>query len=460
MSIESTFIGYIRSAMNWGIVCMGLLAWPLWAWGQQKLTIKDAIISALANKKQIQAGKWDSQICQLQTNALYHKYWPQVTVGYNYLYNPILQTSILPIGIFNPAYPVDATRSVQFGTRWSQTAGVTVYQPILDVSVGRQISEARVQERIAEARQAQTEYELAYSVAQVYTDIQLQETKITSAVADTNRTWASYRLLQHQYDEKRLLKTTLNKAKVNHNNAVQQYNRAVSQLIENKVFLLFLMGKSDTTYAHIALDTMMWLTATMHIKDLPVAANNLPEVQQLQLKDMLTDAQAQKEKTKYLPTLGVKGFLGANHFANSFDPFAPNSWFGQSYVGVDLKYPIFAGDDRRRKLQELQCRKTQFGLEKEDMLARYAKDAAIAGIRMNEVQMDMKIQEENIVLAKESVALFQARVEEGLQLSVDLNTEEVNLQQLQAAYDGNKRQYALYFLDYLKASGHLDRLWK
>jgi outer membrane protein TolC len=433
---------------------------PLWAWGQQKLTIKEAINSALTNKKQIQAGKWDPKISQLQTNALYHKYWPQVTVGYNYLYNPILQTSILPIGIFNPAYPADATKSVQFGTRWSQTAGVTVYQPIVDVSVSRQISEARVQERIAEARQTQTEYELAYSVAQVYTDIQLQETKITSAVADTNRTWASYRLLQHQYDEKRLLKTTLNKAKVNHNNAVQQYKKAVSQLIENKVFLLYLMGKSDTTYTHIALDTTLWPVAAMNTKDLPMAANNLPEVQQLQLKEVLTDAQAQKEKTKYLPTLGVKGFIGANQFANSFDPFAPNSWFGQSYVGIDLKYPIFAGDDRRRKLQELQYQKTQYGLEKEDMLARYAKDAAIASIRMNEILTDMKLQEENITLAKESVALFQARVAEGLQLSADLNTEEADLQQIQATYDGNKRQYALYFLDYLKTSGHLDRLWK
>jgi outer membrane protein TolC len=191
-----------------------------------------------------------------------------------------------------------------------------------------------------------------------------------------------------------------------------------------------------------------------------MAANNLPEVQQLQLKEVLTDAQAQKEKTKYLPTLGVKGFIGANQFANSFDPFAPNSWFGQSYVGIDLKYPIFAGDDRRRKLQELQYQKTQYGLEKEDMLARYAKDAAIASIRMNEILTDMKLQEENITLAKESVALFQARVAEGLQLSADLNTEEADLQQIQATYDGNKRQYALYFLDYLKTSGHLDRLWK
>ena len=160
--------------------------------GQRTLTLSQAINNAFSNRKNIQAGKSDLIIRQLQTEALYRKYWPQVNAEYTYLYNPILQTSILPIGVFNPAYPADATKSIQFGTNWSQAAGVTVSQPLLDMSIHRQISESKLQERITAATQAQTEYELAYTVAQVYFDIYLQQSKIQSTIADTNRTWQSW----------------------------------------------------------------------------------------------------------------------------------------------------------------------------------------------------------------------------------------------------------------------------
>ncbi len=142
-------------------------------------------------------GKSDLLIRRHQTEALYKKYWPQISLEYTYLYNPILQTSIMPIGIFNSAYPADATMSVQFGTKWSQTTGAAVIQPLIDLSIPWQINEAKMQERITVASQAQSEYELAFAIAQTYIEISLQESKIKSAIADTNRTFISYKLLSN-----------------------------------------------------------------------------------------------------------------------------------------------------------------------------------------------------------------------------------------------------------------------
>ena len=123
---------------------------------QTPLLLKQAIVSALANRKNIQAGKMDIAIRRLQTEALLKKYWPQVSLDYNYLFNPILQTSILPIGVFNPNYPIDATKSVQFGTKWTQAAGLTVTQPLLDLSIARSKSEAELQEKITAASRVGT----------------------------------------------------------------------------------------------------------------------------------------------------------------------------------------------------------------------------------------------------------------------------------------------------------------
>ena len=79
---------------------------------------------------------------------------------------------------------------------------------------------------------------------------------------------------------------------------------------------------------------------------------------------------------------------------------------------------------------------------------------------MEQVLSELKVQEENIALSIESIGIFQARVSEGQESSSNLNMEEADLQKLDANYQSNRRQYWLYFLDYLKASGKLEILWK
>jgi len=460
MNNEHSFIDIFRVNTRWFIAIAMAFAIQCPAKAQETLTLSQTINNAIANRKNIQAGKSDQIIRKLQTDALYRKYWPQVNVEYTYLYNPILQTSILPIGVFNPSYPADATKSIQFGTKWSQTAGLTLNQPLIDVSINRQINEAKLQERITAASQAQTEYELAYTVAEVYFDINLQEAKIRSAITDTSRTWISYQLLQNRFEQKRLLKSELNKARINHNNATQQYRNALSQSIEDKVYLLFLIGRNDIEHPDIIVDTAFLKNEQLTNVTTQPIVSDIPELQQLQLKGDLTDVQTKTEKAKYLPTVSVKGFIGANQYTNNFDPFAANTWFGLSYVGIDLKYPLLFGEDKRKRLQQLQLQATQYYEQKDDKAAQYFKDGLIAKIRMEQVLSQLKVQEENIALSRESVSIFQGRVSEGQESSANLNIEEADLQKLNADYQSNRRQYWLYFLDYLKASGRLEILWK
>ncbi len=460
MKNEPSTINTSRVATRWHLTIAFVLAIQFSAMAQETLTLSQAINNAIANKKNIQAGRADQTIRKLQTEALYRKYGPQVSAAYTYLYNPILQTSILPIGVFNQSYPADATKSIQFGTKWSQTAGLTLNQPLVDMSITRQINEAKLEERITAASQAQTEYDLAYTVAQVYIDINLQETKIRSAIADTSRTWISYQLLQNKFDQKRLLKSDLNKARINHNNAIQQYRNAISQQIEDKVYLLFLTGRNDIEHPDITIDTAFFKNERLVSFNVEPNVSSIPEIQQLELKGDLTAIQTKTEKAKYLPAASIKGFIGANQYTNSFDPFAANSWFGQSYIGIDLKYPLLSGEDKHRKLQQLQLQSTQYYQQKDDKAAQYLKDGLIAKIRMEQLLSELKVQEENRALSIESIGIFQARVSEGQESSANLNLEEADLQKLDAGYQSNRMQYWLYYLDYLKATGKLEILWK
>jgi outer membrane protein TolC len=436
------------------------LSLPFSSNAQSIISLSQAINNGLANKKNITAGKLNITISNLQTQALYKKYWPQITAEYNYLYNPILQTSILPIGIFNPAYPTDATKSVQFGTKWTQSAGLTATQPLLNVSIRRQINEAKLQERIAVLSQEQSAYELAYTIGQTYIDIYLQESKIKSAIADTNRTYISYTLLKNKFDEKRLLKSDLNKSKVNHNNTVQVLSDGISQLIEDKIYLLLLMGSNDMQQWNFEVDSSFANKYLLKILVNTTTTDQLPELQQLELQSQLTTLQAKSEKAKQIPTVNFKGFLGANQFTNTFNPMAANSWFGLSYFGLNVKVPILTGESAPNKIQQLKSLSNQYNLQKEDKSLQYTKDVMIAKLKMDNLSSQLRTQEENISLSGESLSIYQARVLEGQESASNLNLEETNLQVLEADYETNKKQLWVYWLNYLKASGQLSILWK
>lgn len=442
------------------IVLLTLLLFSVPAQGQNVLTLNQAISHGFSNRKNIQAGKSDQLIRKLQTEALYKKYWPQVSLEYTYLYNPILQTSILPIGIFNSAYPADATMSLQFGTTWSQTAGATVVQPLIDLSTPRRIDESKLQERIAAASQAQTEYELAFTIAQTYIEISLQESKIKSAIADTNRTYISYKLLKNKFVEKRLLKSDLNKSLINHNNAVQLLTDALSEWIEDKVYLLFLTGETDIENSDFVIDTGFIKQFQLSAPGLLTVFDAIPELQQMELQSQLTGTQIRSEQAKHLPTLSMKGFIGANQYTNNFNPTESNTWFGLGYIGIDLKYPIFFGENVQKNIQVLRLQTTQYKQQKEDKSAFYAKDAYTSKLKMDRVREQLKTQEENLALSTESIDITQARVAEGQESAATLNLDEASLQSLKAVYEMNKKQLWDYWLLYLKATGQLNILWK
>jgi len=427
---------------------------------QTTISLSQAINKGLANKKNIVADKLDLNISNLQTQNLYHKYWPQASVDYNYYYNPILPTSILPIGLFNPSYPEDALLNLQFGTKWTQTAGLTLIQPLLDLSINRNINQAKLQERIAAFSQEQSEYELAYLIAQTYIDIYLEEAKIKSLIADTNRTYISYTLLKDKFDEKRLLKSDLNKSKINHNNTVQLLYNGISQLIEDKVYLLFLMGEGEMGNWDFEVDTAFFNENTIVNTLNSTNIDQLPELQELTLQSQLANLEAMSESSKHLPTISFKGYLGANQFTDNFNPIEANTWYGSSYLGLDIKIPILLGESTKLKIEQLKLQSEQYNLQKEDKTLQYTKDIYTAKLKMENIQMQLKTQEENILLSSESIDIIQDRVLEGQEAALNLNLEEASLQAMEADFDSNKKQLWLYWLDYLKATGQLSILWE
>jgi len=161
-----------------------------------------------------------------------------------------------------------------------------------------------------------------------------------------------------------------------------------------------------------------------------------------------------------LPTMGLVGYLGANQFSDTFQPVAAHSWFGISYVGLKVNVPILFGDSPRNKVQQLELQSTQVNLQREDKTLEYIQHLLSVKIKMDNLQRQLKVQEENIVLSTESILIFRARVQEGQESASHLNREEAGFQLLKSEYEWNKRNWWVYWLDHLKYAGQLGSLWK
>ena len=427
---------------------------------QQTTSLSQAINAAFSNRKNMEAGKIDITIQQLKTKALYKQYGPQVSAEYNYNYNPILQSSIIPVGKFNPALPTDATATLQFGTTWSQSAGITASQPLFDATIKKQINESRLQEKISTASQAQTAYELAYEVSKAYINVWLQQQQISSAIIDTARTGISYQLQLDNYTAGRLLKSELNTAIINHNDTKQQLTDATIQLVENKVYLLFVTGNLAGAATDFNIDTTIFTNNNLLFADTKVVIDSIPVFQQLKLQQQLSLLQQQTEKSKYIPAISLKGFLGANQFSNEFNPIKANSWFGYSYIGLNIKFPLLLAEDKKNKIQQLQLQSQQYSAQLDDKSEQLNQESLTATLELTRLNLQLKTQEDNILLYKETLQILQDRFKEQQITAIELNRQETELQKLLTTYQNTKAKAWLFRLAFMNATGQLSKLWK
>lgn len=155
------------------IVCVILTNQSLTA-QTRTIGLKECIQLALANKSSILALKTNATIDSLNSIQLKAKYFPEVALVYDYLYNPIIRTNIVPTGKFSPV-PTDELRPIKFGTSFNQSAGLQILQPIFDASIKSRIAETNLQVKIKQAEIKTANEDLAFEVVQSFSKLLLKQ---------------------------------------------------------------------------------------------------------------------------------------------------------------------------------------------------------------------------------------------------------------------------------------------
>lgn len=419
-----------------------------------QITLKECIEGGLANKANIQSAKTDVLLSNLKVLESKAKYLPQLTLAYEYRYNAIIASQIVPVGQFNPV-PTSETRSIQFGTKWQQNTGVTLYQPIFDLTIQGRLKESKLNEKLAQIDLASTEKELKFEIAKTYTRALAFGFEVEQTAADTARTYQSLQAILSKFREGKVLKTELNNAKINHQNNLSAYRAATADNTNERIYLHYLTGLSlerllDGPLAAIPAE---WVATS---SDSDLRLDSISEYQKFATRELLLQQQMKTERKKYTPTLGLQGYLGANQFSNSFDPFLGNSWFGNSYVGVSVRLPLFQTDKSANASKQLQAQVVKLQSERNDWKALRERELMKATLDVQRLAEDLRALQENLDLMQENVKLYRERLEAGQFAASDLNVQETDLQKLSSQLKKTREQLNGALIERLHISGNLE----
>lgn len=423
----------------------------------QEIKLITCIDAALANRANIKAVRTDIEIAKLQTSSAYQKYLPDLSLSYNYRYNSIIPTQIIPVGQFNQI-PTDEKRPIKFGTIWQQNSGLSLYQPLIDFSIKSRVAESRINEKLKNTDAAVAERDLKMEVIKSFTNIWLNEEQLRSAEFDTIRTSGIKELFAAKSREGRVLKTEVNKTLLNHNNALSNYFAASSSLTREKIYMAFLTGISLETLLDGKFDFSPFSEDGLKTVNKYPLPDSVPSVESLRLQAELLAQQQVSEKMKNTPTLGFEGFLGANQYTDSFNPILSGSWYGSSYIGLSLRLQIFSGNSVKNRVNQLKLEEIGIKYRLEDEVNSVINRSILLNEEIRKISYQTELLRQNIALYKENFSLYQERFDKGQINAYDLLTEEIDYQKEMAMLNEKRAELVYKQIELINNSGALSSL--
>jgi outer membrane protein TolC len=421
----------------------------------QEIKLITCINSALTNRGNIQAVRTDIEIAKLQTSSAYQKYLPDISLSYNYRYNPVIPTQIIPVGQFSQI-PTDEKRPIKFGTNWQQNSGLNLYQPIIDFSIKSRVAESRINEKLKNTDADAAERDLKLEVIKSFTNIWLYKEQVHSAALDTLRTSRIKELFMEKSKEGKVLKTEVNKAILNLNNALSNYVTVSSSLTREKIYMSFLTGISLETLLDGKFDFSPFSDDALKVSNAEPILDSIPSVVNLRLRAELLEKQQKSEKMKRTPAIGFEGFLGANQYTDNFNPLLSGSWYGSSYMGLSLRFQILSGSSTKNRVNQLKLEEKGLKSLLDDEINSVSNKSLLLNEEIRQIEYQAGLSKQNIALYEENLSLNQERFDKGQINAYDLLTDEIDFQKEQSRFNEKRAELVYKQIELINNTGALS----
>jgi len=159
---------------------------------------------------------------------------------------------------------------------------------------------------------------------------------------------------------------------------------------------------------------------------------------------------------KLTPTIGFEGFLGANQYTDTFNPFLSGSWYGSSYIGLSLRFQIISGSSTKNKVNQLKMEENGLKLRLDDEIKSVSNTSLQLAEEIRQIEYQAGLSKENIALYEENFSLNQDRFDKGQINAYDLLTDEIDFQKELSRFNEKRAELVYKQIELINNSGALS----
>jgi outer membrane protein len=341
------------------------------------------------------------------------------------------------------------------GSPWNANAGIALSQVVFDgqvfIALKARNGTIDYQEKIAEL----TEENIKANVYKVYYQLVTGKVQIELLDANITRLEKLKHDVQIMYDNGFTEKVDIDKLAVQLANLQTEKLKANNMIKNGFSGLKLLMG--------MPIKDSLVLTDTLDdnkIKEGVLEAaqykySDRKDYQVIEIANKLNGLNVRRYKLSQLPSFVLVGGYSKQAQRDKFDFFGKGDWFTSSYIGLQMKVPIFNGFALKARIQKakLEAQKTLNQTEalkiNIDAEAENAKNNFIAAIA------SMDFQKKNMALAEKVYGQTKKKYEIGTGSATEINTAQLDLKTAQTNYITALSEAVIAKIDFLKATGKL-----
>lgn len=408
----------------------------------QNATLENCIQYALSHQPSVQQSLINEQIANKEINSSLSEWFPQLDLNFN-----VQHYFKLPTSIFQG-------NAVHFGQINTSNGQFSITQTIFNKDVLLASSTAGDVRKQAEQNTAENKIKVVVNVSKAYYSVLLSQNQIDLVNQDIARLRQNLKDAYNQYKGGVVDKTDYMQATVSLNNAEAELKQDQGQLKISYANLKNQMGyppNGDISLNYnmkkmedeIGADT----TAVLKYQD-------RIEYKLLQTQKRLQKANLDYYIWSFLPSLSAFGDYNLNYQNDKLTNLY-NRGFPNSYVGLQLSFPIFHGGQRIQQIEQAQLELDLIKYDKSALESSISTEytQALANYKSN--LNNYRVQKNNLKLAKDVYNIIELQYKSGIKTYLDVITAETNLRTTQVNFLNALYQALLSKTDLQKALGSI-----
>ena len=440
---------------NYGLLMISMLVVTAKTQAQKinSFSVQQAVDYAKQNSVQVKNAMIDILIQQQTNRDITSIALPNINGGASVTDYLVIPTTLVPAQFFGGNAGEFAP--VKFGTKWTAGASLSVSQLIFDGQVFIALKARNGTIDLQKAILGITEETIKANIYKIYYQLVLSKTQIELLDANIERLQKLNHDVTVMFDNGFTEKVDIDKLTVQVANLQTEKLKAQNMIRNGYAGLKLLMGM-PVRDSLILTDQL----TDEQIKEGVLESsqynyNDRKDYQASVITNKLNGLNVRRYKLTQIPTFALVGSYGVQAQRNKFDFFGRGDWYHTSYVGLQMRVPIFNGLSIRAKIKgaQLQLKKTENQAE----ALKNSIDKEVDDAKNNFVTAisTMDFQKKNMALAEKVYNQTKKKYEIGTGSATEINTAQLDLKTAQTNYITALYDAIIAKVDFLRATGKL-----